>query len=188
MMQEPLTQQGFDNLTAQLKFWVRELHLLVEDRYPAGMVYDPDTYPAGSRWDGPETADISKRIGDVTEAFSVLQERLGLPVNELSLRQQHAADQEAARNAPWPAAASVRTEMLDAMARIVHDVKAEPRDRRGAAKLILAATRQDRELKLLEALEQSRAGLIRRVEALERRAAETKRAPAQAQARAATTD
>jgi hypothetical protein len=185
MLQEPLTQTGFDNLTAQLKFWVRELHLLAEDRYPDGMVYDPDSYPAGSRWDGPETADIAKRIGDVIEIFSVLQERLGLPMNELSLRQQHAADQEAARNAPWPTAGSVRGEMLDLLARLAHDDRARPRDRRAAVGMILDCLHRDRELQILEALERSRAGLIRRVEALELRAAGMKRT--QAQCRSAAT-
>jgi hypothetical protein len=117
----------------------------------------------------------------VIEAFSILQESLGLPPGELSMRPQRKADQEEAAREPWPTIGSIRAELVElveAMAANVHDEKAKSRDRQAAAKVILQVSQQDRMAKLLAAVEEGNRALGQRVAVLEQRAAERKRAQA----------
>lgn len=176
MAQAPLTQEGFDNAVAQLRLWTAELSAVIDAEFPAGTIYNPESWPAGSGWDGP-TGVIRKRIGEVIEAFSSLQEALGLPVGELSMRQQRIADRDQAAANPWPTVGSIRGEIVEAMARIVHDEKAKARDRQAAARIVIEASHQDRMARALADIDQANRTLGRRLDALERRAAESNLLP-----------
>lgn len=171
MAQAPLTQEGFDNAVAQLRLWTAELSAVIDAVFPAGTIYKPESWPAGSGWDGPSGV-IRKRIGEVIEAFSALQEALGLPAGELSMRQQRIADRDQAAANPWPTVGSIRGEIVEAMAQIVHDEKAKVRDRQAAARIVLEASHQDRMARALADIDEANRTLARRLDALEQRAAE----------------
>lgn len=82
MPREPMSQDEFNLAVKEIKMAVNNLHALLNEQFPDGFVFDPDSDPTmatGSHWLNPRVDLVGRGIRGVVEWFTYFQERLGLP-------------------------------------------------------------------------------------------------------------